>query len=142
VVESTYKPGVPRRFLPLIAGAIWIGVGAMLVSLAVGWLRVDAWHHGALLAGAGLASALVVHHFGFLRVVDKNLGRISRLDEKPCAFAFMSRKSYLLVAVMIAMGVALRHSPIPKPLLAVLYLAIGGALVLSSVRYLRAFLRR
>jgi hypothetical protein len=138
---SPRKPAVPRRALFLVAGAIWIGVGAMLVALAVGWLRAGAWGHGALLAGAGAAGALVIHHFGFLRVVDKNLGRISTLDERPCVFAFQSWKSYVMVAVMISMGVALRHSPIPKPLLAVLYLGIGGALVLSSVRYLRVFLR-
>jgi hypothetical protein len=140
-MPGAHKPAVPRRVLALIAGATWLGVGAMLVSLAIGWLRAGAWGHGALLAGAGIGGALVVHHFGFLRVADRNLARISSLDERPCAFAFMSWRSYLLVAVMIAMGVTLRHSPIPKPLLAVLYIAIGGALLLSSVRYLRAFFR-
>lgn len=114
----------------------------MLVSIAVGWLLVDAWRHGALLAAAGVAGALVIHHFGFLRVVDKNLGRIAGLDDNPCVFAFQSWKSYALVAVMISAGIALRHSPVPKPILAALYIAIGGALVLSSVRYLRHFLRK
>jgi hypothetical protein len=140
-MEGAHKPAVPRRFLLLVAAGIWIGVGAMLVALAVGWLLASTWGHGALLAVGGAAGALVVHHFGFLRVVDKNLGRISRLDDRPCVFAFQSWRSYAMVAVMVSMGVALRHSPIPKPLLAVLYLTIGGALVLSSVRYLRAFVR-
>jgi hypothetical protein len=138
--DGAHKPAVPRKFLPLIAGVIWVAVGAMLVALAAGWLLDDAWHHGNLLCGSGAAGAFIVCHFGFLRVVDKNLGRIALLDERPCAFAFQSWKSYLLVAVMIVMGEGLRQSPLPKPILAVLYIAIGGALLLSSLRYLRAFL--
>ena len=42
---------------------------------------------------------------------------------------------------MIAMGAILRHSPIPKGYLAILYTGIGLALVLSSVRYMRVFLK-
>ena len=52
----------------------------------------------------------------------------------------MSWKSYLLLGVMMALGIGLRHSPLPKPYLAVLYIGIGLALVLSSVRYLRVLL--
>ncbi|MBU0510786.1 MAG: hypothetical protein KJ638_03670 [Chloroflexi bacterium] len=36
---------------------------------------------------------------------------------------------------MIAMGITLRHSPIPKHLPAVLYIGIGGGLFLSSLFY-------
>ena len=77
------------------------------------------------------------HHFGFLRVVDKNLARILPMEGKRCLFSFMSWKSYLVVALMASMGMLLRHSPIPKHLLSVVYLAIGLALVLSSMRYLK-----
>jgi hypothetical protein len=38
---------------------------------------------------------------------------------------------------MISAGYFLRHSPVPKKLLAILYIAIGTALFLSSIRYLR-----
>ena len=57
-----------------------------------------------------------------------------------CVFSFITWKSYIIVAVMIAMGTLLRHSPIPKPYLAVVYTGIGLALVLSSVRYIRVLL--
>ena len=36
---------------------------------------------------------------------------------------------------MIALGVFLRHSRIPREYLAALYLTIGGALFLSSLHY-------
>jgi hypothetical protein len=134
------KPAVTRRVLLLLAGIVWIGVGGMLLSLAIGWLRAPDALHPYLFAGVGTIAAVFIHHFGFLRVVDKNLDRILPMRGKRCAFAFMSWKSYLMVALMMTMGFALRHSPIPKPMLAVLYIGIGLALVLSSTRYLRTML--
>jgi hypothetical protein len=72
--------------------------------------------------------------------VDKNLGRILPMEEKRCVFSFLTWKSYIMVALMVALGVLLRHSPIPKPYLSMLYTGIGLALVLSSVRYIRVLL--
>jgi len=63
------------------------------------------------------------------------------MDDKKCVFSFISWKSYLIIAIMIAMGAILRRSAIPKQYLAVLYIGIGLALILSSVRYMRVFLR-
>ena len=134
------KPAVSRRTLLLLAGLIWFGVGTMLLSFAAGWLRDGRSAHVLLLVVSGVIAALLIHHFGFLRVVDKNLGRILPMEGKRCVFSFMSWKSYLVVALMMAMGIGLRHSSIPKPYLAVLYIGIGLALVLSSIRYLRVLL--
>ena len=134
------KPSVSRRTLLLLAGLLWIGVGTMLVSLAAGWLRESHSRHLSMLVAIGVLAALLIHHFGFLKVVDKNLGRILPMKGKRCVFSFMSWKSYLLVGLMMAMGIGLRHSPIPRPYLAVLYVAIGLALILSSIRYLRVLL--
>lgn len=131
------KPAVEKSVLLYLAAALWIFAGSMLLGFAAAWLRhLD---FGALLvrAAAGIAAALIIHHFGFLRVVDKNLARILPMDGKRCLFSFMNWKSYFLVAVMALMGAVLRYSPIPKHLLAVPYAAIGVALLLSSIRYLR-----
>ena len=76
-----------------------------------------------------------------LKIVEKNLSRILPVDEKRCLFSFMPWKSYLIVLIMIAMGTLLRHSAIPKQYLAIIYTGIGLALILSSVRYARAFLK-
>lgn len=132
-----FKPAVGKRALLLLSGLVWIAVGFMLLRFAYIWLRAEGGGSATALGGAGLLLALLIHHFGFLKVVDKNLGRILPMEGKKCVFAFQPWRSYLIVAVMIAMGVGLRHSPIPKQYLAVLYTGIGMALVLSSVRYLR-----
>ena len=137
-----WKPGVPKHWLLLLAGLLWLGVGLMLDRLAWSWLKPQPTGKAALLAGLGLAGALVIHHFGFSRIVDKNLARIEPMQGKRCVFSFMPWKSYALILVMALMGIALRHSPVPKPTLAVLYTAIGTALILSSIRYFRHLLQR
>jgi len=136
---EAWKPGVPTRALLLIAGIVWIGAAIMLHWLSYTWLRHESGKNSLWALVIGLAGALVIHHFGFLRVVDKNLARIIPLQGKRCAFAFISWKSYFLVMVMVFMGFLLRHSAIPKLYLAGLYTAIGTALLLSSVRYLRYY---
>jgi hypothetical protein len=138
--KDKYKPAVERKYLILISGLIWVAIGIMLNALAISWLTE--WHFNRtwLYTVAGIILALIIHHFGFLKVVDKNLGRIKSLNPRTCVFAFMSWKSYLLVIIMITMGILLRHSPIPRNFLSIIYIGIGLALVLSSIRYLRVFI--
>ncbi len=137
-----YKPAVAKDVLLLIAGITWEGVGVMLLILAFSWLYKASDINPYLYAFAGILLALLVHHFGFLKIVDKNLDRILQMDlKKKCFFSFVPTRSYLLIIVMIAMGITLRHSMIPKYYLAILYIGIGLALILSSVRYIRIFFR-
>jgi hypothetical protein len=135
-----WKPGVSKAGLLLMAGIMWMGIGVMLDVLSYGWLRGERPDHAVLVAVIGLLCALVIHHFGFLRVVDKNLARILPMEGRRCIFSFMPLKSYILIIVMMLMGFLLRHSAIPKLYLSILYIGIGTALILSSVRYLRYLL--
>ncbi len=134
-----FKPAVTNTALLFLAGFVWACVGTMLLFLAFSWLSAASRTTFYLFGGTGVVFALMVHHFGFLKIVDKNLDRILPMDEKHCLFAFIPWKSYLMIAFMITMGAILRHSSIPKPYLAILYTTIGLALILSSVRYIRTF---
>jgi hypothetical protein len=134
------RPAVGRPVLLFLAAGLWIGVGLLLLAWAWLWLRAYPAHGTVALSALGVAAALVIHHFGFLKIVDKNLDRILPMRDKRCLFGFMGWKSYLNVAVMILLGNLLRRSPIPKPYLAVLYIGIGLALLLSSVRYVRVLI--
>ncbi len=127
--------------LLFLAGGLWVCVGTMLLFWAVSWLLEAANVNRYVFAGAGVVLALFVHHFGFLKIVDKNIARILPENEKRCIFSFMPWKSYLIIPIMITMGTILRHSAIPKQYVAILYTGIGLALILSSVRYVRVFLK-
>jgi hypothetical protein len=87
----------------------------------------------------GFLAAMPIHHFGFLKIADKNINRILPLTEKRSPFSFMTTRSYLIVLVMVSMGIALRHSAIQKKYLSLLYNGIGLALFLSGIRYFRVF---
>ncbi|MCG6880265.1 MAG: hypothetical protein LJE96_14095 [Deltaproteobacteria bacterium] len=136
------KPAVNKEVLLFIAAFMWFGVGTMLLFLSFFWLKAFHVHGSVLYCAIGVAVALLVHHFGFLKIVDKNLGRILPMEGTRCIFSFMPWKSYIIVAVMVVMGTLLRHSPIPKPYLSILYIGIGLALILSSIRYLRALINQ
>ncbi len=136
-----FKPAVTRHLLLFVAGIVWAAVGFMLLSLAFSWLSRASDIHIHPFVIAGVAGALLIHHFGFLKIADKNLKRILKMQDRSCLFAFIPWKSYLIIGVMILIGSVLRHSVIPKHCLAVLYIAIGLALVLSSIRYIRVFIQ-
>lgn len=134
------NPVAGRRTLILMAGIMWISVGTMLVSLAAGWLSVLPLKTGITFFSAGFLLSLPIHHFGFLKIVTKNLKRLLPVKGKKSIFYFMSLKSYLIIPVMITMGYCMRHSGIPKQYVAVIYTGIGMALFLSGIRYIRFFL--
>lgn len=137
--RDQFKPGVPKSVLLFSAGFSWVCVGALLLTYSFSWLSEEAG--ATLFAGVGIALALLVHHFGFLKIADRNLERILPMDGNRCFFSFINWKSYILIFVMVAMGIMLRHSRIPRQYLSILYTGIGLALLFSSVRYFRLFIR-
>ena len=134
------KPAVPKSVLLFLAGFAWFCVGIMLLVFACRWLSDANGIRGFIYFGLGFAAALLVHRFGFQKIAAKNINRLLPLSERRCVFSFFTWKSYLLIAVMVVMGRLLRSSAFPKPYLAVLYIAIGLALIISSLKYLTVFM--
>ena len=126
---------VDKVWLFILAGLMWSGVGIMLCALAYGWLAGLHSFSAVWDELVGLGASLLIYRFGFLHIAQKNIDRLHTFLEKVSPFAFMSAKSYLLVAFMMALGIALRTSPIPRVYLAVLYTSIGAALFFSSMHY-------
>mgnify|MGYP006871812252 CR=1 FL=1 len=116
---------------------MWSGVGILLSAFAATWLGlVHSWTV-VLYILASLLLAAGIYFFGFSKLASSNIQRIIAIPkERVCLFAFQKWTSYPLVLVMISMGIYLRvYSPIPKPILAVLYLGIGASLFVSSLQY-------
>jgi len=132
-----YKPGARKFWLQLLAGLMWSGVGMMLFSISLRWLKEVDLSTDVLLIVTGLLLAAAIYFWGFSKLAGKNIRRINAIPEqKPCLFAFQAWTSYPLVAVMIAMGIYLRvYSSFPHPLLAITYIGIGGGLFGSSLHY-------
>ena len=138
------KPGAPKNWLQLVAGLIWSGVGIYLISLAWEWIFTPRVTSPWIYLFAGFILASLIYFFGFSRLARKNSQRIENHPvDKPCLFAFQEWHSYLLVLVMIGLGIGLRKfSPIPKPLLGIMYLGIGGGLGSASLHYYQAMIKK
>ena len=110
---APFKPSVDKRALILLSALVWIVVGTLFLMASFSWLSDPPATGWALFAGMGVAAALVIHHFGFLKVVDKNLGRILPMEGKRCLFSFMTWKSYIMVFFRILVLHILSHALMP-----------------------------
>ena len=136
-----FKPAVDRTILVLIAGMVWVAVGIVLSWLAIIW-----WTHykGSFLfifIFLGLLLGVVKGYFVFSRIVRKNISRIAGMRRPGFVLAFIPARTYLLIACMMAAGITLRHSTLPKQYLAILYLAVGLAMIFSGFLYFKSLLR-
>jgi hypothetical protein len=136
-----FKPTVDRSILILIAGLVWIFVGLMLSRFAILWWERYTGSFLVLFVVLGLILGIVKAYYVFSRIVRKNIDRITRMEDTGFVLAFIPWKTYLLIAVMMFVGIALRHSMVPKQYLAILYLGVGLAMVLSSLQYFRNLVR-
>jgi hypothetical protein len=135
----SWKPGVSKVWLYILAAVMWSGVGLYLNYLAYKWLRPVFLIPAIIIITCGLILAMGLYIVMFRGFADQNIIRIRSLTgDKICVFAFQKWTSYPLVMLMISTGIFLRlYSPIPKPFLAILYLAIGTGLLIASLKYYR-----
>jgi hypothetical protein len=137
---NRFNPAVDKKVLVFLAGSMWCGVGVMLITFATTWLLRFEGTGKVVFCVIGLLAAVPIHLFGFSKIADKNLKRLLPLSKKRCVFSFITWRSYFIVLIMVSMGVALRHSSVPKQYLSILYNGIGLALLLSGIRYFRFFI--
>ncbi len=127
-----------KKTLIITAGVIWMCVGCGLIIFASRWVIEFEKDYNWVFASLGVLLGIVVYYFGFTKIVDKNLSRISKLHDHPNVFTFMPIKSYFLIILMISMGHVIRNSSLPRHYLAVVYICMGLALLISSFRYFKA----
>lgn len=133
------KPAVPKHWLIAIAGAVWSTAGGLLCRMAWQWLHPLPPLHLLGLAGGGLFLAFLLHRGMLARIARRNMTRIASYADRGCVFAFQAWRSYFIILLMIALGSFLRHTALPREPLAVLYSAMGLALLAASVSYYAMF---
>jgi len=102
--QNKFNPAVRKVWLHISAGLGWLAVGLMPIGFASRWLKPVDFSTVLSLVAIGLLLAIGIYFF-----------------------AIQGWTSYPLVLFMIFLGIYLRtYSPFPKPLLAILYLGIGG----------------
>jgi hypothetical protein len=136
IAES--KPAVAKEWLLLGAGLMWCGVGLMLMRWTWLWSSTAGWRTSMPFLILGFLIGLGTRYF-FREMALRNMHRIQLLPEKACIFAFQSWTSYPLVIFMMALGIGLKSSSLPRPWLAGLYLAIGSGLFMAGLAYFSAY---
>lgn len=133
------KPGVPQKYLFLIAGLLWLTGGSMLYLR--GFSGLIAAQKPVWLMPLGIFLGFIFYFAIFSRIPKKHIKRIKNISlPNPCAFSFFSFRSYLLMAIMITGGIMLSHSGLlSKTILFTFYLTMGTPLIISSLKFFQSF---
>ncbi len=128
---------VSHRWLYGAAALLWAGAGLMLLARAVVWLTAADPTDAAPYALGGLAAGLVLYRFKFTWLAARNIRRIQALPQRAHVLRFQSLSTYILIALMMGLGIALRRSSLSRLTLSVLYTGIGVGLLGASAHYAR-----
>jgi len=134
-IIQQWKPAAPAKTHLLLAGLLWTCVGAGLTFAGVGWSARAGFAWGPVLVAAGGVAGVAKARFVLDRTALSSAARIRLRGDGKCLGGFLSWQSWMLVLAMIAGGIALRRSGLPRPLLGFLYTAVGTALLWSSRVY-------
>ncbi|MGA7161667.1 MAG: hypothetical protein WBZ48_11735 [Bacteroidota bacterium] len=133
-------PAIRRHYLFALAGILWTVAGAILCVRGTIWMTMLPMSAAFIVAFASIIIAVAGYVFGFSRIVLKNIDRIHHLPERANIFAFTAARGYIMIAFMMTLGITLRSSSLPKYYLTIPYFAMGGMLLLGSVRFYKQFL--
>ena len=129
---------INRKYLPYVAGFLWLTVGLGLMLRGLLWWKESFEPPFMLIYGLLLIPIAYLFSSKILsQVSQRTLDHIRRLPEKVCFFAFQPTRSYLLMAIMIAIGLILRHSPLPRAFLGALYVLMGLSLSIGSSNFVK-----
>jgi hypothetical protein len=128
---ETYKPVASSRMQLWLGGAMWSCVGAGLFAVGTYWLLNNGETRGFILlviaAGLGLGKALLVLD----RTTASNIDRVKSRGEDRCFGGFLSPRVWIIVIGMMLLGRILRTSGLSKPILGLIYGAVGIGLLFS-----------
>lgn len=133
---------VKSEKLLIIAAAVWLLAGINILRLGI--VAIAETEIVAGLLAMGIVITFLLFHLMFTKLVGKQSTRIRDYGNEPtCAFAFFDVKGYIMMAIMMGGGIALREFGIfPSWLVAFLYTGIGTALALAGIGFGLHYLKR
>lgn len=129
--------------LLLIAGIVWFLAGVNILNIGLSaYLNEAGWLFWALLGGT-LVIFVLFHIFVFTKMVGKHADRIHGYDEdKTHVFKFFDKKGYIMMAIMMGGGIALRASGVvPDWFIAFFYTGLGAALAVAGVSFVLRYFK-
>ena len=141
LVASVLPVRLAPRSLGWLAFGLWLLGGVVLLSLGTARLlqaaRGDATPALAgVLAVAALAVGVAKGRFVLRSTAQRNVERLARLPEKQRPIHVYGTRSWVVIGLMTALSVGLTLGGVPPLWRGMVNLAIGAALVASSLNYL------
>lgn len=128
-----FKPTMSVRMQLLAAASMWLVASLILGVRGALWVGRSDWWFALLFLGVTIGA--VKARFLLDGVARRASARIRARGCSACAGGFLSWKSWVLVLSMIAGGHALRLTATPRPVLGVLYVAVGFGLLIADRIY-------
>ncbi|HIY83981.1 hypothetical protein [Rubneribacter sp.] len=129
--------------LLLVAGIVWLVAGANVAIIGItAYLHEAGWILWVLVAGT-LAVFVLFHIFVFTKMVGRHAQRIRGYEEdRTHVLKFFDKKGYVVMAVMMGGGMALRASGIvPEWFVAFFYTGLGLALAVAGASFMLRYFR-
>jgi hypothetical protein len=134
-----HGPTASKRTQVFLGAFIWTAVGIMLATFGMVW-DISGFHlWGVLFALPFVLLGLLKAGFILDKIAVRAIAHIKGRPEGAFILGFYSAKSWLLIAGMMIGGQILRRTPVPKPYLGFLYVAVGAALIAASRTLWRAW---
>lgn len=124
--------------LLLVAGAVWMIAGLNIANIGIGaYLHEAGWVFWVLLVGT-VVIFVVFHIFVFTKMVGKHANRIRGYeDDRTHIWKFFDKKGYIIMAIMMGGGIALRMSGlVPEWFIAFFYTGLGLALAVAGLGFI------
>jgi len=134
-----FKPSARAKTHLLAAALLWTVVGLGLAAAGLVWSFSSALPWSLLLAVAGIAAGTLKGRLVIRKMADWNTARIIARGDGHCLGGFLAPKTWLLVIVMMGSGLLLRRSGVPRPILGVLYTAVGTGLLFGGWQLWKAW---
>ena len=133
---------VKSEKLLIIAAVVWLLAGINILRLGV--IAITETELVAALLAVGVVVTFLLFHMMFAKLVGKQSNRSRAYGIEPtCAFAFFDVKGYIMMAIMMGGGIALREfGIIPAWIVAFMYTGIGSALALAGIGFFIHYLKR
>jgi len=127
-----------RKSSLIVVGLIWFVVGICLSFTGAYWIlklqvstKLILFFLIAVLLGL-LKGAFVLKKVALKYLKASESIEFNKIDILTGFIKILGIKGIILIGIMIATGVFLRHSTIDRPILGIVYLAVGIALVYAS----------
>ena len=135
-------PKVRSEKLLIIAAVVWLLAGINILRLGV--IAISGTELAIFLLVVGIGITFLLFHMMFAKLVGKQSNRIRAYGSKrTCAFAFFDVKGYVMMAIMMGGGIALREfGIIPEWIVAFMYTGIGSALALAGIGFAIHYFKR